>query len=374
MTVRLLLATWLCLAQDSDLFKKVEEAASNNKYEEALAILSDSEKAAIKAKDAESVYQIREHKKAITALKAEYAKVKEADAKLASGADDPDANAAMGRFYCFVKEDWSRGLPLLAKGSDQFLQALADQELNKSAKGEDKVLIGDGWWTGSTEAEMKMGLTGAVGSAKVAVDKEATKRAKSKMIARAVYWYQQAWPQIKEAAREKLRPRFRALYVNPTGQDPKGLKDAPGWTSHKDQNAGPSARASHSGKNSWEVVCGKNALERYTSLSQIFVAQPGKAYEFSCWALTDGTEAANDEINFPIFSADGKLVLHPLYYLPVDGPYWQKIEIKFVCPDTAARVTMGVVVTSRKGLIFLDDLSLRCEGRELIKNTGFEDK
>ena len=52
----------------------------------------------------------------------------------------------------------------------------------------------------------------------------------------------------------------------------------------------------------------------------------------------------------------------------------QKLETKFTCPDDSVCVTMGVVVTSRKGSIFIGDMSLSCEDKELLKKPGIEDR
>jgi hypothetical protein len=42
--------------------------------------------------------------------------------------DDPAANAAVGRYVAFVQNDWVKGLPMLAKGSDANLKKLALEE------------------------------------------------------------------------------------------------------------------------------------------------------------------------------------------------------------------------------------------------------
>ena len=46
--------------------------------------------------------------------------------------DDPDAHLRVGRYYCFTKGEWEKGLPLLAKCSDTRLQRLAEEELRES--------------------------------------------------------------------------------------------------------------------------------------------------------------------------------------------------------------------------------------------------
>ena len=35
----------------------------------------------------------------------------------ATNSDDPEANLRVGRYYCLIRGEWEKGLPLLAKGS-----------------------------------------------------------------------------------------------------------------------------------------------------------------------------------------------------------------------------------------------------------------
>jgi hypothetical protein len=71
--------------------------------------------------------------------------------KLKSSPDDPSANATVGRYFCFVKGDWARGLPMLAKGSDAALKALAGQEAGGNVSGEAAVALADAWWAASVK-------------------------------------------------------------------------------------------------------------------------------------------------------------------------------------------------------------------------------
>lgn len=57
--------------------------------------------------------------------------------------DDPDANGQLGRFLCFFSEDWSRGIPMLAKGRDEGLKSAAGKELAGEAAG----LVAEAWWS-----------------------------------------------------------------------------------------------------------------------------------------------------------------------------------------------------------------------------------
>lgn len=44
---------------------------------------------------------------------------------------NPEANLAVGRWYCFSNDDWEDGLPLLAAGSDANLKAVATGDLSQ---------------------------------------------------------------------------------------------------------------------------------------------------------------------------------------------------------------------------------------------------
>jgi formylglycine-generating enzyme required for sulfatase activity len=83
-----------------------------------------------------------------------------AQAALAANPHDADANLAVGRQLCLAKGDWDQGLPMLARGSDDALRALAQQELAMPGTGPggqgspshpqspipDPLQLADAWW------------------------------------------------------------------------------------------------------------------------------------------------------------------------------------------------------------------------------------
>jgi hypothetical protein len=60
---------------------------------------------------------------------AESARVKTAEVKLKADPADSGANLTVGRFLCFWRGDWTRGLPLLAQGSDAALKSIAAADI-----------------------------------------------------------------------------------------------------------------------------------------------------------------------------------------------------------------------------------------------------
>jgi hypothetical protein len=68
------------------------------------------------------------------------------EAKLSDRPHDPDVCLEVGRYLCFNANDWKRGLPLLANGSDELLAKLANAEAAASQKPAAVAALGDSWW------------------------------------------------------------------------------------------------------------------------------------------------------------------------------------------------------------------------------------
>lgn len=106
--------------------------------------------------------------------------------------NDPAANAAVGKYFALLKQDWERGLPMLARGADAKLKTVAAADLAAPAEADAKVAVGDQWWEISE-------------SASVASEKEGAK-------VRALYWYELAQPQLG-ASLQKIRVERRIADV-----------------------------------------------------------------------------------------------------------------------------------------------------------------
>jgi hypothetical protein len=82
-------------------------------------------------------------------------------ARLKAKPDDPAANLSAGRYRCFIKGDWDRGLVMLSKGSDVILESLAVQELAAPSSAEAVAKLADGWWDVSVK-ERDLPMRGGV--------------------------------------------------------------------------------------------------------------------------------------------------------------------------------------------------------------------
>ncbi len=66
---------------------------------------------------------------------------------------DPEASLAVGKFICFMKNDWAAGLPLLARGNDQGVRSVANTEMTGDLnEPQDQLALGSAWWELSSAA------------------------------------------------------------------------------------------------------------------------------------------------------------------------------------------------------------------------------
>lgn len=95
--------------------------------------------------------QLAAHSKRISGLREAFELAKPAREILKVNINDETANLAWGRYVCFAKGDWSNGLPLLARSSDEKLASLASREIERPRELQPLVQLGDDWWAVAEE-------------------------------------------------------------------------------------------------------------------------------------------------------------------------------------------------------------------------------
>jgi hypothetical protein len=103
--------------------------------------------------------------------RAEQGKSKLAEEKLAKHPEDPDANLALGRYLCLIKENWQAGLPMLVKTNTAALKSAAASDLAAPSTASAQIATGDLWWD--------------LGEKETSLSQAALRR-------RAAYWYEKA--------------------------------------------------------------------------------------------------------------------------------------------------------------------------------------
>ena len=136
-------------SQQPALLKKHEEllekCVAAEKFELVDAIAANAEKIAAVADNAQAMWAWKRHREDVATLLAAFAAASRAKSTLAESPDNAKANAELGRYLCFVKTHWEKGLAHLAKGDDETLRSLAEREVKPSGDKMVNVALGDGW-------------------------------------------------------------------------------------------------------------------------------------------------------------------------------------------------------------------------------------
>lgn len=271
-----------------------------------------------------------------------------AEAALAANPNDAAASLTLGKYLAFQKNEWTAALPRLAKGSDPTLKSLAERELAGPRTGTEKVELGDAW----ADAVKSLPLL------------------KKNLQDRAATWHVRAWPALDGAGKDKLRERFRNAFQSAGTVSRSPPKE---WiVAASEAKTGVSTGAPHGGRHGFQIACVRAGEAVVVPLRQSVAARPLAAYELSCWVLTDETNGTDDQLFAKLHTESGLQVLHPTAVAAADQPWYRRIEVRFTAPETAVKMTVGFSVRSNQGTIFLDDVSLKQEGRELLKNGTFD--
>ncbi|HLX60519.1 MAG TPA: hypothetical protein VKX17_04465 [Planctomycetota bacterium] len=117
---------------------------------------------------------------------------------LAELPNDPPANLTAGLYLCFTLDNWSSGLPLLAKAPRPTLKLAAEHELGGPATSAEQLALGDEWWELAAKAD---------------------KSEQHGFQQRALHWYNLALPELKGLQRAKVETRIQ-------GANPKSAEKA----------------------------------------------------------------------------------------------------------------------------------------------------
>ena len=104
-----------------------------------------------KAKDQAVIAEVVEVQAAIKERAKQQKAIQSLEEKLAATPNDPAVCLEVGKFFCFKLQDWNRGLPILVKGKDDGLAAIARQDLASEGKLAATRTAGDAWWEWAEE-------------------------------------------------------------------------------------------------------------------------------------------------------------------------------------------------------------------------------
>ncbi len=123
----------------------VGDATAADRYVEVARILEVATTAAIASRNTGLQEAVKVVGERVDAAKAALGTYQNALKLLAKDSTDPAANLVAGRFLCFVRGDWSKGVPYLARCSDANLRKAAEKEMARPADSDDWEALGDAW-------------------------------------------------------------------------------------------------------------------------------------------------------------------------------------------------------------------------------------
>jgi len=171
-------------------FTVADEAVEREDYDAALSLAGKADASARSGQSAFLVARAQARTKEIVALRDEYRGLKTALKTLVDSPNDPAANLAVGLYRCFSRGEWARGLPLLSRGSDAAIAGVALKEATVPPDAPGQAALGDAW---REAAEKKSGTI------------------KSKMLGRALTWYEKAMPGMPALARLRVESQVEAI-------------------------------------------------------------------------------------------------------------------------------------------------------------------
>lgn len=162
------------------------DAKATQRYDVAHRLVSTAWNAARRAKDWDAFRDLDDEVKRMELLAAEMESGIRARQTLAESPDDPQANTLLGRMECFLNDNWSGGLPMLAKGGDSSLAELAQRDLASPDEAAVRAALAADW---------------------LAMAKRKGGAIKPGMLRRAQFWYDRSIDELEgeQAAEAKSR-------------------------------------------------------------------------------------------------------------------------------------------------------------------------
>jgi len=129
------------------------DAATDDDYETAIALARIAHNAAQLTSETKLKQTVLARGKELVTVRTAYQAYQAGLEKLEQSPEDGDANLAVGRWLCFVKQEFSLGAPHLIKSSDVALVELVKREGAETLDADATLAIADGWWDLASQRE-----------------------------------------------------------------------------------------------------------------------------------------------------------------------------------------------------------------------------
>jgi tetratricopeptide (TPR) repeat protein len=167
------------------------DAMESGDYDLAVKAADKADAAAGKRKDPSLIEQARDLREQARTLQREFKAIEDQVRKLRETPEDPAANEALGRFHCFARGDWEKGLPYLSRAADPLLRSLAEADRATKPEMTGMLASGDRWWDWA--------------------EKQSAKSVRDSARGRAARWYELSMGGLLESERGRVEKRLRIL-------------------------------------------------------------------------------------------------------------------------------------------------------------------
>jgi hypothetical protein len=125
--------------------KLFDEAMQLDNIEAAGRFVSEAERAASRSQNARLQQFVRNGSRVYDEIEQAYQDAQSSREKYIADPDDDKAAADWGQYLCTYKNDWEQGLPLLARGTNEFATT-ARRDISSATSAAEQLAIGDQWY------------------------------------------------------------------------------------------------------------------------------------------------------------------------------------------------------------------------------------
>lgn len=342
--------------QEKDFRLSIEElrsladrAYAIDKYDLSEKLLAQAEGLARTIRAASLALSLQYALKRTKEVHKDYDNVQKAFTALVLGNGTPEDSTAVGKFFCFVKGNWSDGLKALSVGKDEGLKDAATKDLAGADSPDAQIALAEVW--------------GAIGKKNPGAKE------------RSLHWYKKAWPGLKGVTRERIRNNFKELSQRGTKENKKLPADWIFWSRQgavlgEVKEITLEEGVSPSGGRSLKMTPGA-----WIITSKRVPMRPNVEYTVSFWIMTDSVPTLEgNAFAMGIGGADPAKTSEIGFDVALDQPWWEKMTKTFTAPDFATSAGFNMRISFKEGKIWLDDITITPadDRTDVMENGSFE--
>jgi hypothetical protein len=173
----------------------IDEAAAVDNFDAATRAADLAIGFATASKNMTVVTEVQARKAEVKAQSTAYLAMKVATEKLKKTPTDPQSNFEVGSYQALYKNDWDKGLPMIAAGNDPAFAAAAKADLAAPVEAAAMAKVGDQWWDLAT----------------------ARPQMKTRLLARSEFWYNLVVPNADGLLLAKVQKRLDQIAASKPG-------------------------------------------------------------------------------------------------------------------------------------------------------------